>query len=72
MINMKIVFVFRYIDRLLRNIDPTHVVYSPSQKCFIQIAKDASLIYNAPDEYINYTGILLKESSRSDYIPIRN
>jgi NCK-associated protein 1 len=47
-----------YIDRILKNIDATHVVYSPSQKCFLLIGKDSQFDQMLPENYLNYTELL--------------
>jgi NCK-associated protein 1 len=48
-----------YIERLLKNIDPTHVVYSPSQRCFLLISKDSPFDQSIlPENYLNFTELL--------------
>lgn len=45
-----------YIDKILKNIDPTHVVYSPSQKTFLLVTKDPNFENLLPENYVNYIG----------------
>lgn len=47
----------RYIERILKNTDRCHYVYSPPQKCFINMTKDQS-IDPSPEAYVNYIGLL--------------
>ena len=48
------------MDKLLRNIDRAHVIYAPSQKCFLTVAgkqQDQSADPTfVPDNYISYNG----------------
>lgn len=48
-------YIELYKERILKQLDPTHFVYSPSQKCFVQISKDTVLGYS-PEDYINFNG----------------
>jgi NCK-associated protein 1 len=47
-----------YVDKILKNIDATHVVYSPSHKSFLLIGKDASFEQILPENYVNYIELL--------------
>lgn len=47
-----------YIERILKNIDATHVVYSPSQRCFLLVGKDSLFDQMLPENYMNYTEML--------------
>lgn len=46
-----------YVEKILKNVDATHVVFSPSQKSFLLIGKDPALEQYLPDNYLNYSGI---------------
>ena len=48
-----------YIDKILKNIDRTHVIYSPSQKSFLVVGKDQPADQPSPETYVSYTGIFL-------------
>jgi hypothetical protein len=44
------------VEKILKNVDATHVVFSPSHKSFLLIGKDPALEQYLPDIYLNYTG----------------
>ena len=45
-----------YIHKILKNIDRTHVIYSPSQKSFLVVGKDQPADQPSPETYVSYTG----------------
>jgi NCK-associated protein 1 len=47
-----------YIEKILKNIDRTHVIYSPSQKSFVCTSKEQASDPSSPENYINYIELL--------------